>query len=239
MTSVIRFGAALLSALCVYSAPSFASGEDAVKKALEAKLGGAKVDSVTKTNYLGGLYEVVVAGHTLYTDEKVTAFIGGNLYDTKTMKNMSELSLRKNNAQQFAKLPFDQAVKTVRGKGGRVMVTFEDPNCGYCKKLAQEINKLDNVTVYTFLLPILSPDSEEKSKNIWCATDRSKAWTAWMVDGAKPAAAKADCNWPRATMASLGEKFSIRGTPAILFSDGEMSPGYMPAAELDKRLNQQ
>lgn len=211
------------------------ASEESVKKLMEAKLGG-RVESVSKTPYMGGLYEVIAGGHVLYTDESVTAFIEGAMYDAKNMKNVTGQSLRKFYAQQYAKLPFDLAVKTVRGAGKRTMVTFEDPNCGYCKKLVAEIAQLDNVTVYTFLLPILSPDSEEKSKNIWCAADRAKAWSGWMLEGSKPAAAKADCAWPKGEMAALGRKFSLQGTPAILFSDGELLPGYLPAAELEKRL---
>jgi thiol:disulfide interchange protein DsbC len=211
------------------------ASEESVKKAMEAKLGG-RVDSVAKTSYLGGLYEVIAGGHVLYTDENATAFVEGTMFDTKSMKNVTGQSLKKYYAQQYAKLPFEQAVKTVRGNGKRTMVTFEDPNCGYCKKLAHEITKLDNLTVYTFLLPILSPDSEEKSKNIWCAADRGKAWSDWMLEGVKPTAAKAGCPWNRDAMAALGQKFSVNGTPAMLFSDGELIPGYLPAPELDKRL---
>lgn len=237
MSKYPRLAAPLIPALLaagLLSLPAQAS-EESVKKAMEAKLGG-RVDSVSKTNYLGGLYEVIAGGHVLYTDESVSAFIEGALFDTKTMKNMTGNSLKKYYAQQYAKLPFDQAVKVVRGKGQRSMVTFEDPNCGYCKKLVSEIGKVDNVTVYTFLLPILSQDSDDKSKNVWCSADRGKAWTALMLEGVKPAAAKADCAWNRNDMLALGQKFSVNGTPAILFPDGELSPGYMPAAELDKRL---
>ncbi|MDD5298382.1 MAG: DsbC family protein [Rhodocyclaceae bacterium] len=232
-----RLAHALIPTLLVaglFSLPAQAS-EESVKKAMEAKLGG-HVDSVSKTAYMGGLYEVIAGGHVLYTDETVSAFIEGSLFDAKSMKNVTGQSLKKYYAQQYGKLPFDHAVKVVRGNGKRAMVTFEDPNCGYCKKLAGEIGKMDNITVYTFLLPILSADSEEKSRNIWCSADRAKAWTAWMVDGVKPAAAKADCAWSRNDMMALGQKFSVQGTPAILFADGELMPGYLPAAELDKRL---
>ncbi len=121
-----------------------------IKKAMEAKL-GAKVESVTKSGYLG-LYEIYADGNILYTDEKMTAFIaGGQLIEGKTMKNVTEERMRKLTAIKFSELPLERAIKQVRGDGKRVLATFEDPNCGYCKRLAKDLQKLDNVTIYTFL----------------------------------------------------------------------------------------
>jgi thiol:disulfide interchange protein DsbC len=111
--------------------------EASVKKAVEAKLGG-KVTSVTKTSYLG-LYEVYFDGNILYTDEKQTVFVAGNLIDPKTMKSVTEARLEKLSAIKFSELPLDQAIKQVRGDGKRILVTFEDPNCGYCKRLHKEL----------------------------------------------------------------------------------------------------
>lgn len=208
------------------------AGEAEVRKALEAKFPG-KVEAVGKTPF-PGLYEAVVAGDAIYTDEGVNYLVAGTLVDGKSLRNLTQESMSRHYAQQFAKLPFELAAKTVKGNGKRTMVTFEDPNCGYCKRLAREISKLDNVTVYTFLLPVLGPDSQEKSRNIWCATNRSKVWMDWMLD-AKPIA-KSDCKWPAERMAALGEKFRINGTPAILFANGELNPGYLPADQLEQKL---
>jgi len=129
-----------------------------------------------------GLYEVYADGNIFYTDEKVTAIVlSGQLIDAKTMKNVTDESMKKLTAIKFGELPLDRAIKQVRGDGKRVMATFEDPNCGYCKRLAKDLQKLDNVTIYTFLLPILSEDSVHKSKQIWCSADRAKAWNDWML----------------------------------------------------------
>src|SRR5512139_550627 len=136
--------------------------EAEIKKAMEAKL-GAKVESVTKSGYLG-LYEIYADGNILYTDEKMTAFIaGGQLIEGKTMKNVTEERMRKLTAIKFAELPLDRAIKQVRGDGKRVLATFEDPNCGYCKRLAKFFNDTATTEIYTFLLPILSEDSLKKS----------------------------------------------------------------------------
>ena len=208
-----------------------------IKKAMEAKL-GTKVESVTKSGYLG-LYEVYADGNILYTDEKMTAFIaGGQLIDGKTLKNVTEERTRKLTAIKFSELPLDRAIKQVRGDGKRVLATFEDPNCGYCKRLAKDLQKLDNVTVYTFLLPILSEDSLKKSKQIWCSADRAKAWNDWMIDGRAPTG-KDDCDTSAVLKnQEFGRRLNINGTPTIFFSDGERIPGAIPLAKIEQKLGQ-
>lgn len=210
-----------------------AANEASIKKAVEAKFG--KVESVTKTAYLG-LYEVFADGQIMYTDEKASAFLIGNLVDGKTMKSVTEERMRKLTAIKFADLPFDRAIKQVRGDGKRQLATFEDPNCGYCKRLAKDLAKLDNVTVYTFLYPILSPDSTEKAKQIWCAADKAKAWNEQM-EGKSPSG-KSDCDNPVQKNVELGRKLGINGTPTIFFADGERVPGAVPLAQIEQKLNQ-
>ena len=210
--------------------------EASVKKAVEAKL-GSKVTSVSKSPYLG-LYEVYTEGQILYTDEKLTAIIAGTLIDGATMKNITAERLQKLTAIKFSELPLELAVKTVRGNGKRVFATFEDPNCGYCKKLARDTVKLDNVTIYTFLYPILSPDSLEKSKQIWCATDKVKVWDDWMLDGKAPSG-KSDCDTSAVQKTvELGRKLNISGTPTIFFANGDRVPGALPLAQIEKKLDQ-
>ena len=208
-----------------------------VKKAMEAKL-GTKVESVTKAGYFG-LYEVYADGAIFYTDEKLTAImVGGQLVDGKTMRNVTEDRLKKLTAIRFNDLPFERAIKQVRGDGKRVLATFEDPNCGYCKRLAKEIKSLENVTIYTFLYPILSEDSVHKSRQIWCSADRSKAWNEWMQEGKAPSA-REDCDTSALEKnREFGRKLNITGTPTIFFGDGERVPGAMPLARIEQRLNQ-
>ena len=208
-----------------------------IKKAMEAKL-GAKVESVSKSGYLG-LYEIYADGNILYTDEKMTAFIaGGQLIEGKTMKNLTEERMRKLTAIKFSDLPLERAIKQVRGDGKRVLATFEDPNCGYCKRLAKDLQKLDNVTIYTFLYPILSEDSIRKSKQIWCSVDRAKAWNDWMVEGRAPAG-KEDCDTSAVVKnQEFGRRLNISGTPTMFFGDGERVPGAMPLPKIEQKLSQ-
>ena len=211
--------------------------EAEIKKAMEAKL-GAKVESVTKSGYLG-LYEIYADGNILYTDEKMTAFIaGGQLIEGKTMKNLTEERMRKLTAIKFSELPLERAIKQVRGDGKRVLATFEDPNCGYCKRLAKDLQKLDNVTIYVFLYPILSEDSLRKSKQIWCSADRGRAWTDWMVEGRAPSG-KDDCDTSAITKnQEFGRRLNISGTPTIFFADGERVPGAVPLPKIEQKLSQ-
>ncbi len=219
----------------VISLPTLAD-EASVKKAIESKL-ERTVTSVTKTPYLG-LYEVYVDGQIVYTDDKVSAVLLGSLIDGKTMKNVTDERMQKLTAIKFSELPLPLAVKQVRGDGKRVFATFEDPNCGYCKKMAKDIAKLDNVTIYTFLYPILSPDSLEKSNQIWCAADRAKAWNEWMVEG-KPPTGKGDCDTTAVKKTiELGRKLAINGTPTVFFADGERIPGAIPLAKIEQKLTQ-
>lgn len=208
--------------------------EAAVKKAIEARL-NSKVDSVRKTPYLG-LYEVASGSDVIYTDEKASYIFAGNIIDAKTKKNITEERVRQLSAVKFSDLPLDLAVKTVRGNGKRVIATFEDPNCTYCRRLAQEMAKMDNVTVYTFLFPILSQDSYDKSKAVWCAADRGKAWNEWMTKGTALAAA-ANCDTPIEKVLELGRKLNVRGTPTIFLASGERIPGLVPAAQLEEMMN--
>ena len=159
-----------------------------------------------------------------------------NPIDTKVRRNLTEDRINKLTAVDFAALPLQDAFTIVRGNGKRKVAVFEDPNCGYCKKLAKDIAKLDNVTIYTFLLPILSPDSLEKSNQIWCSTDKAKTWNDWMQDGKAPSG-KADCDTTAVQKTiELGRRLSINGTPTLFFADGERIPGAVPIAQIEQRL---
>lgn len=210
--------------------------EEKIKEAVEAKL-GVPVTSVSKAGFLG-LYEVFFEGQILYTDEKASAFlVEGQLIDTRSMQNVTAERLDKLTAIDFSALALNQAIKQVRGNGKRILVTFEDPNCGYCKVLARDMMKLDNVTIYTFLYPILSEDSLKKSRQIWCAADKVKAWNNWMTQNVTPSG-KGDCDVTALTSnRDFGRKHGISGTPTLIFADGSRIFGAVPASQVEQKLN--
>jgi thiol:disulfide interchange protein DsbC len=207
---------------------------DEVKKEVEKRYPDIKVERVTKTNY-GNLFEVFANNEIFYTDEKVGFLVLGNIIDTQTKANVTEARMAKLTAIKFEDLPFEHAIKLVRGKGARKMAIFEDPNCGYCKRFEQDVNSLDNITAYIFPYPILSPDSVEKSKSIWCSTDRLKAWQDYMLRGQAPTA-KSTCDNPIDKIVALGQKLRVNGTPATIFEDGERLPGALPKDRIEAKL---
>ncbi|VXB57717.1 DsbC family protein [Massilia sp. 9I] len=211
--------------------------EATIKKALEPRLGGAKIEAIRETPY-GGLYEVRVAGDILYTDKKGEYLFIGHVYDTKTSTNLTRSRVDEINKIKFTDLPFEMALKQVKGNGKRQIAVFEDPNCGYCKRLRQTtLKEIDNVTIYTFMYNILSEDSFVKSKNIWCAADRVKAWDDWMINGKLPPTAPAACESPNDKVLALGQKLRIQGTPAIFFTDGSRIPGAIDLKGLEAKLD--
>ena len=119
--------------------------EAEIQKILQARLPTMVVESVTKTPF-AGLYEVVLDGELVYTDEKAEYFFGGNIYDIRTLppRNLTQARTNQVVASAFTKAR-DLAIKRVRGKGERTLYTFEDPNCGYCQALQKELAKIDNV----------------------------------------------------------------------------------------------
>ena len=227
--------AALLAASSVAGvayAQSKAGGsvEDEVRSRFEQRF-NAKPDSVTRTPF--GLWEIVVGTQVIYVDQAVNYLISGPVYDAKTREDLTGKKRDELMRVDFGSLPFDQAVKIVRGDGSRRLVTFEDPNCGYCKKLYRDIAGLKNVTIYTFLYPILSQDSFEKSKAIWCAKDRARAWDDLMLNGKAAPAAAADCKHPLQQNLELGRKLEVTGTPTIVFADGRRMPGAVPLDRIE------
>ncbi len=184
---------------------------------------------------ISGLYEVVTGDHIFYTDEKVEILIDGQMFDLKARRNLTEARARTLFAVEFDKLPLHLAVKKVKGNGSRKMAYFTDPNCGYCKKLEQELKSIDNVTLYMFMYPIFN-GSAEKVQGVLCSKDPVKAWDQLMQDGVQPK--PATCKVPTEEVMALGRKLKVNGTPALIFANGVINPGYMPADRLEKALDE-
>ena len=204
--------------------------ESAVRARVEQRF-NAKPDSATRMPF--GLWEIVIGTEVFYVDQDVNYAFVGRVLDAKTRDDLTAKKRDELLRVDFKTLPLDQAVKIVRGDGSRKLVTFEDPNCGYCKKLYRDIAGLKNVTIYTFLYPILSQDSFEKSKAIWCAKDRAKAWDDMMLNGKAAPAPAADCKHPLQQNMELGRKLEVTGTPTIVFADGRRMPGAVPLDKIE------
>ncbi len=212
--------------------------EVSLKKALETAYPKFKIDSVVKTPY-AGLYEVFMGGQIVYTDEKLTFLIAeGRLVDPKTKKDVTGERLEELTKIDFNTLPLDQAIKVVKGNGSRKLVVFSDVDCPYCKRLEQkELVNITDVTVYTFLYPLvqLHPDSPEKSKAIWCAGNRVKAWNDWILNNQLPTTA-GNCEVPLERVGELARKIGVTSTPTLIFADGKRMMGAQPYKEIEKSM---
>jgi thiol:disulfide interchange protein DsbC len=217
------------------AADSFAE----LRKVIQARYPEVKVVDIKPTP-ITGLYEIYTGDAIVYSNDSGGYLVAGPLVDTRTRENLTAASLDTRNAVDFSTLPLDKAIKTVKGNGARKMAVFADPDCPYCKKLEHELVSVDNITVYTFLYPLeeLHPDAKARARAIWCSSDRSQAWTKWIVDGKEPAAAPATCKQdPLSEMRALGVKLRVNSTPTLIFADGRRTSGALEAAQLEKRLD--
>lgn len=197
------------------------------------------IDEVRKTS-IPGIFEIRVNGSEIYySDASGDHIFQGNLILTKDkeLRNLTEERINKLTAVKFDSLPLKDAFTIVRGNGQRKLAVFEDPNCGYCKRFERDLQKVDNVTIYMFLYPILGQDSTDKSKAIWCAKDKAKAWQDWMIKDVQPIAASASCDVSALNRnIEFGKKLKITGTPTLVFADGSRVPGAINAAQIEKML---
>lgn len=229
------FATALL-ATAAWGCAIAAQPQDQIAKTLAERIPQLqKIDEV-KSTPMQGLYEVRIGTDLFYTSEDGNYLIQGELIDTRAQRNLTEDRINQLTAIDFKNLPLGDAIKIVHGKGERQLAVFEDPNCGYCKRFERDLQNVDNVTVYMFLYPILSRDSAEKSRNIWCAKDSRKAWADYMLKDKTPASASCDIDAIERNLA-LGRKHKITGTPTLIFADNTRVPGAISSQEVEKYLN--
>lgn len=231
----LRRGALALSMLAAVVAVQ--ADEAAIRKNLAERLPNLpKIDEVSKTP-IPGVYEVRYGAEIFYTDENGNYVLQGSIIDTKTRTDLTQARIDKLTQIDFASLPLKDAVLVKQGTGARKVVIFADPHCGYCKKIERDLLTLKDISIYTFIYPILGPESTAKSRDLWCAKDSGRAWRAWMVDNVNPPKAGADCDATALDRnVKLGQKHRVNGTPAVVFEDGSRAPGALPAAQIESRI---
>jgi thiol:disulfide interchange protein DsbC len=227
----------VLAALLLSALSPVMAQEAVLRKALAERIPNLpKIDEVLPTP-IHGLYEVRIGTDIYYADEKGDHIIQGSMIDTRTRTNLTDARIEKLTAVDFATLPFKDAVVYKQGNGSRKLAVFVDPNCGYCKRFERDLVTLKDVTIYTFIYPILGSDSTAKSRDIWCSANASKTWRAWMIDGVAPTKVMGKCDTAAIERnVDFGRKYRVQGTPAVFFEDGTRKPGAMSAAEVEKLL---
>ena len=231
---------AVLTVVCLSGSVAAQTSADPAVQAIRAGLvqrlsGLPKIDEISASG-MPGLYEVRLGTDLFYTDAQGNYLIRGELIDTRTQRNLTRERIDKLTAIEFDKLPLQDAIVWKSGNGQRRIAVFADPNCPYCKKLETELQNLKDVSVYTFLYPILAADSTAKAQAIWCSADATQSWRELMLKGAEPRTAQ-PCANPIERNLALGRVHRIGGVPAVIFEDGGRSPGLMSAAQIDARLN--
>src|SRR6185437_6239539 len=218
------------------SAPAESPDAAAIRKALEQRFPGAPISHIGKSGYLA-LYKMMLGDQLVYTDPKATLIFVGSVYNAATKQNLTEQRSRKLNRVAVDKLPLNLAFTRVKGDGSRKLYIFSDADCPFCHRLEQELLGLDNVTLYTFLFPIdqLHPDASRKSRILWCAADRGKAWDTYFATGKLPPN-NGDCGDPVAKTQALGDSLHINATPTLIFADGTMIPGALPLPQIEKEM---
>lgn len=222
--------------LCFLSGVALAD-DAALRKMIQTHFPGEEIQSLKKTPYLG-MYEVAVGGELFYTDEKADYFFFGHVIDTKTKTSLTSARLQEiKDARRIVinSLPLEQAIKTVRGNGKREMAVFTDPHCPYCKQLEKQLVNVTDITIYTFLYPVLGAPSVKRATEIWCSNDKLKAWDDYMLRDVAPTGK--DCETPISTIVQLGQKHKITGTPTLIFADGSIVGGLIPTPQIEDKLN--
>ncbi|MFY7864983.1 DsbC family protein [Roseateles sp.] len=213
------------------------ANEAVIRKSLTEKLSGLPKIEEVRQSPMAGLWEVRIGSEIRYTDASGNYLIEGELIDLRTRRNLTEDRVNRLLTLDFSALPIKDAVVWKSGNGKRKIAVFADPNCGYCKRFERSLQEMKDLTVYTFLIPILGGDSAEKSRAVWCAKDSGAAWQALMLEGKappRPAAACDDAAIERNL--ALSRRHHINGTPAIIFEDGSRAPGALSADQLERRL---
>jgi thiol:disulfide interchange protein DsbC len=217
---------------------TFAQGQEAtIRKNLNDRIPQIpRIEEITRSP-MAGLYEIRLSTNEIYySDAEGNFLIQGSLIDTKSKRNLTEEREAKLSAIEFAGLPFKDAITIIRGNGKRKLAVFEDPNCGYCKRFERDLSKVDNITIYLFLYPILGEDSVAKSRNVWCSKDPVTAWT--QVMGKEQPLPNTHCNTTAIDRnVEFGRKFKITGTPTLIAQDGSRVPGAINTVQIEKMLS--
>lgn len=230
-----------LALLAILLAAPALADEAKIRKALEPKLGGAKIEGVQPAP-VAGLWEVRLRTERglriIYTDANAAHVIDGNIHEVRTNRDLTEERLRKLNAIKFETLPLDLAVKVQRGNGKRVLAMFSDPYCPACRQFERNLAKIDDITVYVFMYPVIRPENVDHSKAVWCSSDRAKAWLE-LAAAPQPKIPQASpgCAHPIDKVNELGRKLGVNSTPTLFFTNGERLSGGLGADDLKELLD--
>lgn len=213
--------------------------DERVRAAIKALVPEAKVDQVEKS-VLPGFYEVVMGGQVIYVSGDGKYVVSGVVWDAAARKNLTEARYAGIRKAALANVPADKRI-IFPAKNAKYSVTvFTDIDCGYCRRLHQEMAQYNNlgITVEYLFYPRAGKGSEawNKAVSVWCADDHNGAMTA--AKNGEPIPNKTDCSNPVEADYDLGQKIGVSGTPAVITADGTQIGGYLPPDQMLARLQQ-
>jgi thiol:disulfide interchange protein DsbC len=231
----------LFLGISLFLANSIWANEAQIRRVLEPKLGGAKIEGVQPAP-VAGLWEVRLRTdrglRILYTDSTATHVIDGSIHDLRTNRDLTEERLRKLNAIKFESLPLDLAVKVQRGSGKRVLAMFSDPYCPACRSFERALAQVDDITIYVFMYPVIRPENADHSRAVWCSPDRARAWLE-LAAAPRPKVpeAPASCANPVDKLIEMGQRLGVNSTPTLFLANGERIAGGLRAEDLREMLD--
>lgn len=217
----------ILALFSLTSSLSFAN-VDSVRENIKKQYPNLKISNIQKTE-MQGLYSANLDQQIIYVGEDGQHMFVGSMIRLKDQKNLTKDLVLGQNSIDWNQLPLKDAIKTVKGSGQHVLAVFSDPNCPYCKQLEPELDKLKDVTIYTFIYP-LKPQSIVVSRQVWCAPNQSYSWKKLIQQGVRPTVAS--CANPIDRNLELGKRLGFNGTPTLIFANGFKLVGARSAEEI-------
>ena len=213
-----------------------------IKEVVEAWLDNRYQVKSVKTTPLKNVLEVRIGNELVYVDDTASfLFVDGQMISLKSGENLTEMRKQEIFKINFSDLPLDLAIKKQFGvikNPNRVIAVFEDPYCSYCRKLRLTLSKMKDLTVYTFLFPILGEKSIKTSETILCSKNPAESWEKLMLDGIKPEKFNNDCSANVEKLLSLGKKYNVEATPTIYLINGTRISGAVSKKILNSALDE-
>lgn len=230
---------AAIAAVMFYTAGAAAQSADEFRERLSEFLGPDFPVSAVAETPLPGIFEVTAGNRVLYVGIKDDFVLIGNLFDTARGVNVGEQKqnevARSIAEREIGALPLEEMVIFKGEESRRHITVFTDPECGYCRRLHQEVPELNaaGIDVRYLMFPVLSQNSMPNAESVWCADDQQTAMTqAKLGRRIEPRT----CDNPIEEQLEIGQKMGVRGTPFIVLDDYSVLPGYVPAKDLMARM---
>jgi thiol:disulfide interchange protein DsbC len=209
-------------------------------KKVFAKIVPGETPEMISPSVMPNIYEVVYGSQVMYVSADGRYLIQGDLYDLNTRENLSEnirVGQRLKVVQDID--PASTIIFKPKGKSKHVLTVFTDIDCGYCRKLHNQMNQYlaagIEVRYLAFPRSGVNTKSYYKAVSVWCADDRQAAMTDAKNGGNPP---RKECDNPVQEHMQLAEQFGVSGTPTLVLDNGEVIPGYIPPDRLAKMLNE-